>query len=173
MIASGSQVRWSMGPMVVGRWVKWSMGSWVIFFAMVYGGGWIWLIRAMVEVFFFSFSAVVCGGGGDGGGFFFFSFPVVVRGGGWMWLVGAMVELFFFFSTVVCGGGWMWLVEAMVGFCWLWHGWQVCGGCGMGDGFLVGSWVVGFVAAGGAQNSWVEKEIEPEGEKRRIIMNKK
>ena len=147
MIVSGSQVRWSMGPMVNGV-----VGH---FFAMVYGGGWIWLIGAMVEVFFF-----------------FFSFPVVVRGGGWMWLVGAMVELFFFFSTVVCGGGWMWLVEAMVGFCWLWHGWQVCGGCGMADGFLVGSWVVGFVVAGGAQNSWVEKEIESEGEKRRIIMNK-
>ena len=28
-----------MGPMVVGRWVQWSMGSWVIFFAIVYGGG--------------------------------------------------------------------------------------------------------------------------------------
>ena len=46
-------------------------------------------------------------GGGDGGGFFF---------------------------LVVCGGGWMWLVEAAVSYCWLWHGWLVCGGCGMGGG---------------------------------------
>ena len=119
--------KWVVGPMVDGSNGRGSMGPMVNgvvghFFVMVYGGGWIWLIGAMVEVFFFLFLLwfVVVGAMVE---VFFFSFPVMVCGGGWMWLVGAMVELFFFFSTVVCGGGWMWLVEAMVGFCWLWHGW--------------------------------------------------
>ena len=42
---------------------------------------------------------------------------------------------FFFFFIMVCGGGWMWLVEATMGFCWLWHGWSICVGCGMGAGW--------------------------------------
>ena len=39
-----------------------------------------------------------------------------------------------------------------------------CGGCGMGVGFLVGGWVVGFVVtigrvvAGDSENNWIEKE---------------
>ena len=32
----------------------------------------------------------------------------------------------------------------------LWHRWLVCGGCGMGGGFLVGCWVVGFVVIVGS-----------------------
>ena len=31
-----------------------------------------------------------------------------------------------------------------------------CGGCGMGGGFLVSGWVVGFMVT--VENSWVEKE---------------
>ena len=45
---------------------------------------------------------------------------------------GGSGGVFFFFFF---GGGWMWLVEAMMGFCWLWHGWSVCVGCGMGAGW--------------------------------------
>ena len=56
-----------------------------------------------------------------------------------------------------------------------------CGGCGMGGGFLVGGWMVGFVVtvssvvAGGAKNSWVEQERdrgERDRERGRIKNNK-
>ena len=59
----------------------------------------------------------------------------------------------------------------------MWHGWEVCGGYGIGDGFLVGGWVVGFVVtigivvAGGAENSWVE-EKERDRERERIKNSK-
>lgn len=56
----------------------------------------------------------------------------------------------------------------------LWHEWQVCGGCGIGGGFLVSGWVVAFVVivgivvASGAENSWVEeKERDRERENKK------
>ena len=42
----------------------------------------------------------------------------------------------------------------------------------MGGGFLVGDWVLGFVVAGGAENSWVEEKERDRGERGRI-KNKK
>ena len=48
----------------------------------------------------------------------------------------------------------------------------------MGGGFLVGDWVlgfvvtIGFVVAGGAENSWVEEKERDRGERGRI-KNKK
>ena len=66
------------------------------------------------------------------------------------------------------GSGW-WLVATMV---------SGCGGCGMGGGFLVGDWVlcfvvtIGFVVAGGAENSWVEEKERDRGERGRIKNNK-
>ena len=71
-----------------------------------------------------------------------------------------MVEFFFFFFfffffyqlwlVVVsgCGGyGWMWRsLFAMIFF----FSFFVSGGCGMGGGFLVGDWEVGFVVTVGS-----------------------
>ena len=81
---------------------------------------------------------IVCGGGfvggGDGGVFLFFFF-------------------FFFLSALVGGGEWMWWlwVDVEVSFCCdFFFSFFVNGGCGMGGGFLVGGWEVGFVVTIGS-----------------------
>ena len=46
---------------------------------------------------------------------------------------------------------------------------EVCGGCGMGGGYVV---TIGSVVVGGVENSWVEKERDMEREEEKIIIMK-
>ena len=46
---------------------------------------------------------------------------------------------------------------------------EVCGGCGMGGGYVV---IIGSVVVGGVENCWVEKERDMEREEEKKIIMK-